>query len=276
VARWRYGFTAIALFALLLSARLATAEPLPLFDVHSHYKSEDAERFPVAAIIDILDREHIERMVIIGEPADRALSLSRATRGRIIPFLGLYSSYRDKADWAFDVGLPGRLRKALQTGEYAGIGELHLFAANRHSPVFREVVALATEYRLPLMVHGDAAVVDQVFEWSPQLTVLWAHLGTLPAPKAIRRMLDKHPQGLFIDTSVRDERFVDENGILRPQWRALFIDHADRLMIAIDTYATSRWENIGEVTARIRGWLSQLPPDVAAKLAHGNARRLFR
>jgi hypothetical protein len=251
------------------------AEALSLFDVHSHYKSDDAEQFPVEAVVDILDREHIEHMVIIGEPADRALSLAQATGGRVIPFLGLYSSYRDKADWAFDITLPGRLRMALETGRYAGIGELHLFAPHRTSPVFEKVVALATEYRLPLLVHGDAAVVDQVFEWAPGLVVLWAHLGTDPDPGVIREMLRRHPDSLFIDTSVRDERFVDEAGALRPEWRGLFIDHADRLMIAIDTYSTSRWRDIGAVTGRIRGWLSQLPPDVAARLAHGNARQLF-
>ena len=271
----RDGLIQLASITLLLLPLIAPAEPLSLFDVHSHYKSDDAERFPVESIIDILDREYIERMVIIGEPAERALSLSQATSGRVIPFLGLYSSYRDKADWAFDITLPQRLRTALETGEYAGIGEIHLFAPHRKSPVFRKVVALATEYRLPLLVHGDAAVVDQVFEWSPKLVVLWAHLGTDPNPRIIRRMLRKHPERLFIDTSVRDERFVDESGTLRPEWKALFIEHADRLMIAIDTFSTSRWEDIGAVTERIRGWLSQLPPDVAARLAHGNARQLF-
>lgn len=271
----RYRRAQRVLFALLLLPGMLLAEPLPLFDVHSHYKSDDAERIPAEAIVGILDREHIEHMVIIGEPADRALSLYQATGGRVIPFLGLYDSYRDKADWAFDTTLPRRLRTALETGEYAGIGEIHLFAPHRKSPVFKKVVALATEYRLPLLVHGDAVVVDQVFEWSPNLLVLWAHLGTNPEPTMIRRMLHKHPDRLFIDTSVRDERFVDENGTLRAEWRTLFIDHSDRLLIAIDTFSTSRWQDLSMVTERIRGWLSQLPSDVAARLAHGNARQLF-
>ncbi|MCP5351836.1 MAG: amidohydrolase family protein [Chromatiales bacterium] len=267
-------------FLLVLLSTAWTASALAgttpsLFDVHSHYTTADAERFSPEQIVAILDREGIERMLIIGEPAQRALELRELAPDRFIPLLGLYTSYRDKADWALDPTLPERLRTALAGGGYAGIGELHLFRPMRKSPVFREVVGMAREHRMPLLIHGDPAVVDQAFEWAPELTVLWAHLGTDPRPVAVRRMLERHPQRLYVDTSVRDERFLDEHGVLKAEWRDLFIDHADRLMIGIDTFSTSRWEEIDKVTARIRGWLAQLPPEVAAKLAHGNARRLF-
>jgi predicted ArsR family transcriptional regulator len=38
---------------------------------------------------------------------------------------------------------------------------------------------------------------------------------------------------------------------------------------------TKRLDVHREVAAEIRGWLGQLPPEVADKLAHGNAERLF-
>jgi predicted TIM-barrel fold metal-dependent hydrolase len=136
------------------------------------------------------------------------------------------------------------------------------------------VVALADEYNLPLLLHGDAEVVEQVIAWYPGMTIIWAHLGTHPEPALIDAMLTKYPQRLYIDTSVRDERFED-SGKLLPEWRALFIGHADRLLVGIDTYSLQRWQRIDEVTARIRHWLAQLPDAVARKLAYENAARLF-
>ena len=123
-------------------------------------------------------------------------------------------------------------------------------------------------------MHGDAEVVEQVFAWYPGITVIWAHLGTRPQPEVIDAMLTRFPQNLYVDTSVRDERFEDNNKLL-PQWRELFIRHADRLLVGIDTYSLQRWQRIDEVTTRIRHWLGQLPGDVAHKLAYGNAARLF-
>jgi predicted TIM-barrel fold metal-dependent hydrolase len=42
-----------------------------------------------------------------------------------------------------------------------------------------------------------------------------------------------------------------------------------------DTWISQRWADYGAIMAEYRGWLKQLPPDVAAKIAHGNAERLF-
>lgn len=264
---------------------------LPLFDVHSHFTEEDAEVFPAEQIAARLDAAGIERMVVIGRPPELALRLHRAAPERVVPFLGAYRNTAEKRDWALDLRLPARMRATLleagntpadgatniehKTGRFRGIGELHLFAPMRKSPVFRQVLALAAEFDLPVLLHGDAEIVDQAFEWQPNLTVIWAHLGTLPEPDRVRSMLRKHPQQLFVDTSVRDERFTDENGLLRPEWRSLFIDHQDRLLAAVDTFSSSRWQRLHEVSGQIRHWLGQLPQPVAEKLARGNAKRLF-
>jgi predicted TIM-barrel fold metal-dependent hydrolase len=133
---------------------------------------------------------------------------------------------------------------------------------------------MASRRGLILLIHGDAEVIDAVFERAPDSTVLWAHLGTDPRPAALRPVLARHPR-LYVDTSVRDERFVDDAGRLRPAWRRFFIDHADRVVVGVDTYWTRRWREFDDVAARIRAWLDQLPPPIADRIAHGNARRLF-
>jgi len=264
----------LVVFLLLYGAGVIAGQDLPIFDSHSHFKAEDASHFNAADIVAILERENIESMVIVGEPAERAQALYQYAADRFVPFLGLYTDYAEKATWMFDTQLPDRLARLLDKGYYAGIGEVHLFAPQRNNPVFRQIVQLASEKGLPLLLHADAEVVEQAFAWAPQLTIIWAHLGTRPEPDFIEQMLERYPHGLYIDTSVRDERFT-EAGKLRPKWRSLFIRHADRLLVGIDTYSLQRWQRIDTVTQRIRHWLSMLPDDVARKLAYENARRLF-
>ena len=169
---------------------------LPIFDSHSHFKSEEAGEFSPADIVALLDQQTIERMVIVGEPADRAMSLYRYAPERFVPFLGLYRSYREKGSWMFDAALPARLRSQLEQGNYAGIGEVHIFAPQINSPVFKEVVALADEYDLPLLLHGDAAAIDRVFKWFPDMQIIWAHLGTQPQAGVIHEMLNRYPESL--------------------------------------------------------------------------------
>ena len=50
---------------LLLTATGLCAQTLPLFDSHSHFKSEESEVFSAADVVAILDEQNIQRMVNI-------------------------------------------------------------------------------------------------------------------------------------------------------------------------------------------------------------------
>jgi predicted TIM-barrel fold metal-dependent hydrolase len=162
---------------------------------------------------------------------------------------------------------------ALEQGIWRGIGELHIFADQRHSPVFRRVVEIAAREGLPLQVHGDPAVIDTLYDIAPDLPVIWAHAGTHPCPGLIADYLRRYP-ALSVDLSVRDER-IAPGGRLAAEWRDLFLDHPERFMVGVDTFSVRRWERFDAVADGIRAWLAQLPPDVAARLAYGNAAELF-
>ncbi|WP_229179390.1 amidohydrolase family protein [Bradyrhizobium ivorense] len=86
-------------------------------------------------------------------------------------------------------------------------------------------------------------------------------------------MLTKYPK-LWGELSYRGG-IVDGAGKLTPEWRTLFERFPDRFMLGSDTWISERWASYGEIMAGYRGWLDQLAPDVAAKIAHGNARALF-
>ncbi len=57
--------------------------------------------------------------------------------------------------------------------------------------------------------------------------------------------------------------------------RALFLAYPDRFVVGSDTWVNGRWDQYAEIIASYRGWLRELPSDVAAKIASGNGERLF-
>jgi predicted TIM-barrel fold metal-dependent hydrolase len=187
--------------------------------------------------------------------------------------LGVYRTPADKATWMDDVGLPHRVEQALADGPWRAVGELHLFAEDRRSPVFLRIVELATSRGLPLQLHCDPAVIDTLFEQVPEATVIWAHAGAYPYPPLIRDYLQRYP-GLHVDLSVRDQRIAPD-GRLDPQWELLLLEYPGRFMVGVDTYSTERWHAFHEVVSRIRNWLDQLPVEVSGAIAYRNAARVF-
>ena len=266
--RWQIGFA-----ILTLLPALAFCADKTLYDTHLHYSAPDADRLDPAAVIAILERNDISRAVVTGTPAQHAVDLFLQAPKRIVPLLGVYRRPDDKATWHRDTALPARVEAQLADGPWQGIGELHLFASDRHSPVFRRVVDLAVRHELPLLLHCDPAVIDSLYDYSPGATVIWAHGGAYPWPPLIRDYLERYP-GLYVDLSVRNARIAPD-GLLAPEWTPLLLEHAGRFLVGVDTFSTRRWQQFDEVAQDIRRWLAQLPEDVAERIANRNAEALF-
>jgi predicted TIM-barrel fold metal-dependent hydrolase len=56
---------------------------------------------------------------------------------------------------------------------------------------------------------------------------------------------------------------------------ALFAAWPDRFVVGSDTWTNERWARYGDIIAAYRGWLAELPPPAAAKIARENGERLF-
>jgi hypothetical protein len=268
----RYKLYLYRLLALLLLPSGLVAGPM--FDAHLHYSAADARLLGPRAVIETLDRNAISHAVVTGTPASHASDLYHYAPGRIIPLLGVYHDHVDKADWHDDVSLPSYVETELKQGPWRGVGELHIFAKDRHSPVFRSIVELVSSRQLPMLIHGDPAVIDTVYDIAPTMQVIWAHAGTFPYPDLVADYIQRYPM-LLVDLSMRDERIAPQ-GRLDDAWYELFVTYPDRFMVGVDTYSPSRWQSFDAVVARIQNWLSQLPEDVAAKLAYRNARDLYK
>lgn len=258
------------LLALLLPSVINAQ---PIFDAHLHYSAADAQVFSAQDIISRLDTNGIPYAVVTSTPASYTTALYRLAPQRIVPLLGIYRSQKDKISWPDDASLPSYVEAELNKGHWSGIGELHIFAGDRHSPVFRRIVEIASKRMLPLLIHGDPAVIDTVYDIAPEHPVIWAHAGTFPYPDLIADYLQRYP-ALSVDMSMRDERIAPA-GQLDDAWYELFVTYPDRFMVGVDSYSVSRWQNFDTAVATTRNWLAQLPDDSAARIAYGNAAKLF-
>ena len=244
------------------------------FDAHVHFNADHAKEFSPAQVIKILDDSHVSKAAVTSSPPGLAIDLYDYAPDRIVPVLGVYTDPDDKTSWLRDRRLPVRLVKLLDDQDWAGIGELHLFARDRHSSVFRQVIKHANSRRLPVLVHTDPAVIDKIYELVPSLPVIWAHAGKYPYPDLLTDYLDRYP-ALYIDLSMRDERIAPD-GQLSDDWYDLIVSNPDRFVIGVDTHSTPRWQDYQAATTKIRDWLSKLPQDVADKLRYENAYRIYK
>ena len=69
--------------------------------------------------------------VVSSVPSHYALKLKEAGGDWVIPFVTPYYHAGNRLNWYFDKTLVGKIRKLIETGKYAGIGEIHLAIEQR-------------------------------------------------------------------------------------------------------------------------------------------------
>jgi hypothetical protein len=255
----------------LIAVGPSPAQDLPIVDTHLHYSQNSWAEYSPADIFRILDHAGVRRAFVSSTPDDGTVRLYEAAPDRVVPVLRPYREAGDLGRWHQDPSVIGYLESRLGRGIYRGIGEFHLTGSEARSPVVRQVAALAVRHRLFLHCHCDAEAAEVLVGLDRDLRVLWAHAGMSAGPDVVGRLLDGHPT-LTVELALRSD--VAPGGGLEPAWRALFLRHPDRFMVGTDTWIPSRWAELPAVDAWTRGWLGQLPPEVAGRLASGNAERL--
>ena len=287
-----------AQFLCLLFMSSGLQAQTPVADMHLHYKWTQQEVISPAAAIGLLDQENIVMGVVIGTPAELALELGSLAPARIV---SIFSPYREGGDWhrwAFDADTVTRARAALASGRYRGIGELHVIGGFapplEKAVVLQQLMQLAAEYAVPVMLHTEFSRPDfmlQLCRQFPDTRILWAHSGAVLEPDAVAAVLERC-SNVWGGLGARDPwRFVNnplttDDGILLPGWKALLLKYPDRFMVGSDPVwpvdqldrwdeADSGWQELGRFWAFHRGWLAQLPLDVARQIGCENALALF-
>jgi len=133
------------------------------------------------------------------------------------------------------------------------------------------MVELAKKHNLFLHAHSDVDAIERLFRQWPQARILWAHSG-FERPERVAEMLKKH-KNLWCDLAFRTDHA--SGGKVDPAWRTVFVQFADRFMVGTDSYVPERWHYIPEHADWSRRWLSDLPRDVAERIAWKNGEQVF-
>ncbi|MGE0716233.1 MAG: amidohydrolase family protein [Alphaproteobacteria bacterium] len=263
----RWGVVAAALVA----AVSASAAELPLIDAHVHYSADAWEMLPPEAAVAILREAGLRRVLVSSSSDDGTQKLFEAAPDIIVPELRPYRSRGELSSWMRDPSIVTHLEDRLARFRYVGIGEFHVYGADADLPVVRRTVELAKQHGLFLHAHSDADAVERLFRQDPAARVLWAHSG-FARPAEVGAMLRKHPK-LWADLAFRSDHAP--GGRLDPEWRGLLEEFPDRFMVGTDTFAPERWHYIVQHAKWSRGWLAELPRDLAERIAFRNAETLF-
>ena len=157
-------------------------------------------------------------------------------------------------------------------GYYRGIGEFHLTGSAAEASQVKNTVEFAVKHNLYLHAHADDEALEILYRHSPKARIIWAHTGFSTEPAKVEAYLQRYP-GLWCELSSRYG--ITEGGKLTTEWRRLFEKYPERFLIGSDTWVNERWDNYGSIMATYRGWLAQLPAEVAEKIAFRNGERLF-
>jgi predicted TIM-barrel fold metal-dependent hydrolase len=286
-AAWAAFMLAVACAAPVFAADYAG----PLFDTHLHYNEEawngNSGPHSPADVLARMQRNGVKAIVANSRPNDGTKSLAAMPETRkagvtVVPFIRLYRNRADYDNWFRDESIYEMVQAEFargvagdQAGPYKGIGEFHLYdSANANGPVARKLMQFAAKNKLAVLAHVDDTAIDLLMAHAPDARLVWAHTGIGGAPVArVDALLAKFPQ-LMGELSYRPGLTCDA-GKLCPEWRALLLKYPGRFMIGSDTWVNQRWLYYDELMKGYRGWLGDLPADVAQKIAWGNAAGIY-
>src|SRR5262245_5014977 len=269
-------FVTVAVFAALAPAGAAVAQqPIKIFDSHLHYNYDPSPFYSVSMVLDVLRRSHVAGIVANSRPnrGTQQLVEAKAPGLWVVPFIRPYRVESDVQNWFNDPSIYELIETEYKRGYYRGVGEFHLHGRQAEGEWVKKTVDFAVERNLYLLAHSDDEAVLILFRHNPKAKVIWAHTGFGTPTARVREMLEAHPT-LSAELSYRGG-ITEFDGKLSAEWRDLFTRHSDRFVLGSDTWVNQRWSDYDSTMRGYRGWLAQLPPDQARRIAHENAERLF-
>jgi hypothetical protein len=270
-----------AFLALLLSSAAAPAAlaadpvPLPIFDAHLHYNWEPAPHFSLEQVLALFRREKVSGVLATSRPNDgtRALVEAKPKDLWVVPFIRPYRVRADIQTWMDDATIQDLIETEYRRGYYVGIGEFHLSGKAAATKWVKRTVDFAVERNLYLHAHADDEALEILFAHNPKARIIWAHTGFSTPAEKVAAYLERYP-AVWCELSYRYG--ITAGGKLTPEWKRLFERYPGRFLLGSDTWINQRWDSYGDIIAEYRGWLAQLPQDVAEKIAFRNAENMFK
>lgn len=261
---------------VLIAAAIGLAQPslsdqLPIFDAHMHYSHDAVERIPPEEVAKLLRDAGVKKALVSSSDDNGTQLLRAAAPDIVVPALRPYRRRGEINSWMHDPDVIDYLTDKLSRYEYEAIGEFHAYGDDIQTEVIQTMIGLAKERNLILHHHGDRDALDQIFATWPEARVLWAHSG-FDSPQDVADALATYPM-LWSDLAFRSD--MAAAGTVVADWRAVFMAYPDRFMVGTDTFAPERWYYVGPHAEFSRGWLGDLPQDVARKIAYENAEAML-
>lgn len=259
---------------LMMSAMASAAESLPIFDAHMHYNIEARSTWSPQRVIALWRQLGIRAVLATSRPNDGTLDLiaQNAPDIKIVPFLRPYRVQPDRHDWFANPEIERFVEKELQRGIYRGIGEFHIFGKDADAPYMAKIARLAKARDLWLHAHSDEDAIERILHHAPGVKLIWAHTGMSTSLDKVEAMFAQYPN-LVGELSFRSD--LEQNGSLNPQWKRLFLRYPDRFVLGTDTWVTSRWDDVPQLIVFYRRMLSELPTDIAERIAYKNGLTMF-
>jgi len=291
-------YAAFPSILLIAASQALSAEPSlpPMADIHIHYNWSQEEVTSPEDAVKALKKENVTLAVVSSRPSDYALKLQEAGGDWIIPIFSPYFKPGIKEIWFIYPEVLTHARKALASGKYKGIGEMHLIPGmgpRRDNKVVQGLFKLAAEFDVPVLIHTDTSKYEYLLPICQQhdkVRFLWAHAGGILFPEQIEPLMNKCPN-VSVELSARDPwhygNFTNVDHELPDDWKALFTKYPSRFMTGTDpvwnAQQTYRWYEPDEgwmhypkLNSFHRNWMSQLPSDVEQKIRLDNAVSFFR
>ncbi len=257
----------------------------PIIDAHSHVPSATT----IDAYANAARRHRVVKVVLLGvggvQKQDRAWIAAAVKKHPDLVVAGL-----PVPDPESEAGVRA-LAAALTAERRSVAGEVHVRQVGRRnidrdpsSPAFARVLDAVGRAGVPIVIHYEltdpaAAALDRALAAHRQATVVLAHAGEGP-PARVQGLLERNPN-LMVDLSgmhfQRKPALATETGPLDREWKGLIERMPDRFMIGLDVWAPRLFQPA--MLDRLMTWtrriLGELSPDVAERVAHRNAARLF-
>jgi hypothetical protein len=264
-----------ALAALAAPPAASAQQQLKIFDAHLHYNQEPSPFYELVRVLEVFRRNNVAGIVANSRPNKGTHQLVDAKSPGlwVVPFVRPYRTRDDVSNWFNDPATYDLIEEEYKRGYYRGVGEFHIYGNSAQAPLVKKVLDFAAAHDLYLLAHCDEEALLIMMAHNPRARMIWAHTGFSTPPARVSDILEKYPS-VIAELSYRNG-ITEAGGKLTEDWRALFARYSDRFVLGSDTWINERWFAYDTIMNGYRGWLAQLPPDQAKRIAHGNAERLF-
>lgn len=292
-------------FAILLPSRGAS-DILPIIDAHSQFD----EDVPVARVIQYAAKAGVTQVLLSARgrvTTAQVLDLAARYPGCVVPsirtkgrqFDDNQPGYYTLLDEQFNVPAFGAMSEIILAHAAKGKRAPAVYVA-ANSPQVQEAVQRAAARGWPAVLHYEFRWLTSLYGASgrakrmtelaslvsqhPHQVFALIHMAQLDAKDAADLiaahpnlvLLTSHANPLIVSGSRQPWTDMFARGELAPEWKALFLQHPERFVLAFDNVWPEHWS--AQYVEQVELWrkaLGKLPTDVAHAVAHGNAERLW-